>query len=383
MDTQQATRRLEEVIHSRLATNAEVVNNALEFIPRNRKAEVNKTGWRVSPSGDVNMLFTETPVEGPKGQLALPEVVAVPVHDHALSQVTSITGLNKQMLDKLLEKRQPWALDLVAHNLNETWRHIDGAPAFLARSDPRGQETIKAVVSSSYKTIDVRPTLNDFLLACEEYGVQPYKGRAGEINFALKMILPRIFTVGNDPFAIGLEMRNTDWGGAAVSIGVFFERLVCLNGMTSEKIFRQTHRGSAREKDIDWSEETMRLDRAASLSAMKDTVRQFFEPTRLESLVAQLQAAGSIYLTAEALEAKINKRLNKDTTKRVIDLFRSADNVRMPEGPTWLRAAQAVSAAAQDTEKLLLEEGKRPDETVLLMERLAGDLMVEGSKKAA
>jgi len=188
------------------------------------------------------------------------------------------------------------------------------------------------------------------------------------------MILPRIFDVGGDMFAVGLELRNTDWGGTAASIAVFFERLICLNGMTSDKVFRQTHLGAKLDRDVDWSDKTRQLSRDASISAMKDVVQGFFAPERIDSLVGQLQAAGTVTISQDKLENRLKGKVPKDTARRIVELFNSADDVRVPARPTWMRAAQAVSAVAQDVEK---DTGN--GDTVLDMERLAGQLMSEGA----
>jgi hypothetical protein len=56
-------------------------------------------------------------------------------------------------------------------------------------------------------------------------------------------------------------------------------------------------------------------------------------------------------------------------------MFDSADTVRIPAGPSWLRAAQALSAVSQDVEK----NGGGVD-SVLELERIAGQLMSHGAE---
>lgn len=392
LNEQQAKVRMEEVIHSRLQDNARVLDDALRFVPEDRKAPAEAVRWEVTDGNIVQMVVDE-PIPDTSSQPRLvtdePRLVTrnLGLHEHALGHASGISGVNKTFINTLLGTGDKWARDLVAHNLNETWHNLrekDGRPpAHLVRVDHRNQrEPIKAILSSSYKTIDVRPMLHEFLMQCDAFGVQPYRAGGGEITFAVKMILPRVFMIGSDPYAIGVELRNTDWGGVAAAINVFFERLVCLNGMTTEKVFRQVHSGAKLDRDIEWSDKTRQLARDTSISQMRDVVRGFFEPARLDSMVAQLQAAGKVEISRDKLEARLKGKLPQDTAKRVVELFESADDIRVPAGPSWMRAAQAVSAISQDIGKKMTEEGRDGGETLLDMERLAGSLMVEGAEAA-
>jgi hypothetical protein len=134
---------------------------------------------------------------------------------------------------------------------------------------------------------------------------------------------------------------------------------------------------------VEWSDKTRNLQRQASVSAMRDVVKGFFREDRIGTLVGQLEAAGTTMVTPDQLEARLARDLTKDATRRVVEIFSSADDVRVPAGPSWMRAAQAVSAVSQDLGKSATDEGRDGSEQVLGLERLAGQLMVEGAKKAA
>jgi len=362
--------KLEEIIHTRLAKNAELVEKALAFSPKDFKAPAELVSFSASscPSGQGDVM------------MKLGDLDPMRLHPHAIGHVAGISGVHNGFIASMLSKQEPWATELVSYALNETWRHLrvdktGRPPAHLVRTDPWATATVKAVLSASYKTIDVRPMLSEFLLACDSHGLVPYRANSGDLTFAIKLIRPNVFMVSGDAYALGLELRNTDWGGTAASIGVFFERLVCLNGMTTEKILRQTHLGARLDRDIDWSDKTLELNRRASLEAMRDVISSFFSEGRFESMVDQVRVAGSVTASSSQIASFLGSKVTKDVSRRVVEMFDSADTVRIPAGPSWLRAAQALSAVSQDVEK----NGGGVD-SVLELERIAGQLMSHGAE---
>jgi hypothetical protein len=85
------------------------------------------------------------------------------------------------------------------------------------------------------------------------------------------MVLPRIFEPLDREFVVfGGEWSNSDVGNGVHSFRTFALRVVCLNGMTREKVLKQVHLGTQLHEDLELSERTYRLDTATSVSALRD-----------------------------------------------------------------------------------------------------------------
>lgn len=370
---QAAAARLEEVIHKNLPGAQREVQRVFSQMPVDRKAPAELVTWEVQADGTVEMVADDAGVR-------------LPMHNHALGHVYGISGVPANFSNKLREVGEEWSRDLLAHNLNELWSRLrdrDGRPpAHLVRStqsprDTRFDELGMAVLSSSYKTIDTRPLLETFLEQSTALGAVPYHARGTDLQFAMKVIIPKVQIVNGDPYVFGLEYRNTDWGGTAAGLTAFLLRLACMNGMTTEKVFRKVHLGAKLDRDSDWSQKTRLLERDTTISAIADVTKGFLLPERQESLGAQLRAASEKEVSIDKIESTLKGKIPAGQVKRTIEVIQSADP-RVPRTLgskiSWLDAAQAVSAISQDVEVTGAADAEIGN-TVLDMERIAGSLM--------
>jgi hypothetical protein len=367
----EAAKRLEEVLHRNLGNVQDQVKKVFSEEPVDRKVPAEEVQWEVELDGTVFMSNKDASLN-------------LPMHGHAMQHVYNISGVPASFSRRLREKDEPWASELLAHNLNETWSRLrtkgGRPPVHLVRAKEHsslGGQLGMAVLSSSYKTIDTRPLLEAFLEKATELGAVPYQARGTDLQFAMKMVLPRVQMVGEDPYVFGLEYRNTDWGGTAAGLTAFIMRLACLNGMTTEKVFRKIHMGSRLDRDAEWSKKTRALENEATISAIGDMTKAFLLPERQESIAAQLAKAGETEVSLDKVENTLKGKVPVADVKRTVEILTSADP-RVPRTLgsriSWLDAAQALSAASQDT----LVRDETAEDSVLDMERLSGKLMNMG-----
>ena len=386
---EQAAARLEEVLHKNLAKAQSAVQAVFSEMPVDRKAPAEAVRWEVSQDNVVQMVLDNS--------------ATLPMHNHAMSQAYGIARVtNANFANACLGTGEDWARELLADALNKDWGNLPKddkgrPPAHLVRAKQKPTHQLgMAVLSASYNPIDTRPLLETVLEVSTDQGAVPYSASGTDLQFAIKMIIPRVEMVVGDPYVLGIEYRNTDWGGTAAGITAFFLRLACMNGMTTEKIFRRVHLGARLDRDVDWSQNTRRLDRDATLSMIKDSTKQFLLPEHRVSMFDSLRAAGEKELSIDKLNAILKGKVSQDTAKRVVEMVQSADP-RVPhtlgKGISWLDAAQAVSAVSQDIEVKanVAEAAEAPKrirvkdigDDVLDMERFAGSIFSMALQNAA
>ncbi|MFA4971507.1 MAG: hypothetical protein WC683_02760 [bacterium] len=375
VSAEQAAARLDEVIHRNLPNAKAQVARVFSEMPVDRKAPAELVEFAVTQDNNV--------------QMVLDKHDTLVLHDHALSHVYGIGQVvNANFANACLDADTDWARDLLQNVLNTDWAHLVGKdgrpPAHLVRARKKPDvELGMAVLSASYNTIDTRPLLETVLEVSDKSGAVPFSATGTDLQFAIKMVIPQVQMVGGDPYVLGIEYRNSDWGGTAAGITAFFLRLACMNGMTTERIFRRVHLGQRLDRDVDWSQDTRKLDHEATISMIKDSTSQFLLPERRQSMFDSLNAAGEKELTVDRLNTILKGQVSQDMAKRVVEMVQSADP-RVPhtlgKGISWLDAAQAVSALSQDIEAKALAGAPRKarsaqiGDDVLDLERFAGKI---------
>jgi hypothetical protein len=172
--------------------------------------------------------------------------VSEPMHVNAIKQAASRVEIPTAYVDKL-QSRGEWGQQLLAHNLNEQFSHLNG-DKFLTRST---HGVVKGFLSDSYRRMDSRPILDSFIAACDAVGALPYMGYNLESKMAIQAILPMVFEpVPGEVIAFGVYLGNSDFGDGALSLRGFFERMWCENGAIMEEILRKIHLGKRLSEDI-------------------------------------------------------------------------------------------------------------------------------------
>jgi len=77
----------------------------------------------------------------------------------------------------------------------------------------------------------------------------------------------------------GIIISNSEVGNGAYKVMPFMNVLKCQNGLISEESFAKVHLGRTKEVgEIDWSDDTLRLDDEALWSKISDLIRGTFNP---------------------------------------------------------------------------------------------------------
>lgn len=331
---------------------ASVIQSVYESVPTDQ----------IVPTSRVEFRSVARAADHTQFMVAFDDAEMITVSDHALAQVAERASSPPAYVRELARSIDSWKRDLAADILNRSYANLPRERC-LARS-VNGQ--LRGWMSDRYRRIDSRPCLDALVSEAEQVGALPFDGNATETRVAVKIILPRVLEPMPGEFvALGLEWSNSDYGNGTHGVREFLLRVACLNGATRENLLRQIHLGARLADTIEYSDRTLRLDTAASVSALKDVVRGALGPAAVENLAAKLRAAADRQASAATVRGAL-KSFPKDTVKAAVDAFESNDVLNLPAGPTAWRASNAISWIARHVD----DAEKRLD-----LERAAGALV--------
>ena len=287
------------------------------------------------------------------------------IHPHARQQLAEGVGVPSQYVDRLAGG-DDWQKTLLADILTRSYEQQPVEQRHLVRSIPDGNGNleIRGFLSDKFRRLDSRPILQAFVEAASAAGARPFRARSSDIRTSMQIILPMLREPIEGEFvALGLEWSNSDFGSGAHLLRSFILRLLCTNGMTGETHARQVHLGARLGDDISYSDETYRLDTAATVSATRDTVANLLTPDKINQQLDKIAAAGN----AEGSFGAITKQLTKEEQRRAKELFEGEDVQNLPAGNTAWRAANVLSWMAQSKDVAAERRGE--------LERHGGQLL--------
>lgn len=280
------------------------------------------------------------------------KVQSMSMHRHALDQAVEKSDvIGTTTARKLLDVKQPWATKLLAHNLNESYQHIDRSRV-LVRSVGG---TVKGVLSDKYRRLDSGPIFESFVKSMQTFGGVPVHGRMYDTKTTLTMALTTIFDpVPSDPKGMciaGATLGNSDYGDGALFLRLFFKRLICMNGAMRDDAFRQVHLGRRLSDDFTYSEETYQLDTRTSISAMGDILRGLMDPTKINEEMALIRRSAETQVDVARLFASLRSggSITKGEEKALVAVYNTPDVEMLPPGNSLWRASNALSLFAQDS----------------------------------
>jgi len=293
------------------------------------------------------------------------------LHSNAVRQVAEKVGVPVKYMRKLEDLHEPWAAELLAHNLNTLNSYADPDDRFLLRAvggDVRG------FLSDRYRRMDSGPILEAFADAAARFDAVPTDGFAGDTKWYLKMMLPHIFEpVPNEVMTHGVTLQNSDFGHGKLTLKVTSLRLWCTNYAIREESISQVHLGRRLTEDVEWSEKTHQLDTAAMASAVHDVVINALGPKAVnrEMLLVKLASEEGIDAGRRLDSLTRRKLLSKTEAKEAAEMFNQADVEILPPGNTMWRFTNALSALAG----VKREEGN--EDRAVELEELSGKVMTE------
>ncbi len=295
-----------------------------------------------------------------------------PMHKHALTQVAERAGIPGTYLNRLLAK--PYGPQLVIENLTTIFEEEEPSK-YLIRSVG---DQVRGVLSDSFRRMDSRPIIETFATECQAIGAVPIEGVGGDLRWSLRAILPMVFQPtekkGMEEYiAFGVALTNSDFGIGALSLRLFMLRVWCSNMALLEENLRQVHLGKRLADNIEFSNETYRLDTATQVSVMKDLIRGTLSPVKINESVA---------LIGKALEERINPKraweelpkqgLLKGEVAKVREIFNDGGVEVLCPGTTTARLTNAISWFAKQPEQ-------SPERRIEL-EAIAGKLLMKTPK---
>jgi hypothetical protein len=149
-----------------------------------------------------------------------------------------------------------------------------------------------------------------------------------------------------DPVRWGLQITNSEVGGAQFSIDNFVLRLACINGMVVTKVMSARHVGKRLGENL--SDEAIRADDKAFWLAARDELRASISEERFDEVVATLQGATE----GSRIVAPIKATETLAKTFDLTDGEKDAVLLQLAAGGDMSRygALNAVTAAAKGSE---------------------------------
>jgi hypothetical protein len=285
--------------------------------------------------------------------------------DYATGQIFSHYGIPRTFGAKLHE----WDMDaLLEKNFEEIGHGRFAGDGVMLRTVGNN---LKGWLSPSYRRIDAAPVLESFVEAAVNQGMVPMRGFNTDTRYQLRFVLPDIMTplgMENEATVFGASLTTSDYGAGAFKAELFLMRLICLNGMIGQQMFRRVHVGSRFESSDDvsiLSDTTHALDVRTMASAVRDLVRVL--PARKEAIKSKIEEAFEKEPSRAAWEM-VRKATDKGTFEKIKNTYdEQRDVALLPEKPSAWRLANAISLIAQGQDN----SDKRIDLEALAMNAVA------------
>lgn len=359
--------KLDDAINATQASAMSVIEKVQRETPNDRLAHSQALTFAVGPDGNILMGLNNRQAPG---------YFQEGLHKHALQQVADRAGIPTLYLNRLLDR--PYGAELIVENLSTIFRREDDKK-FLVRSV---NDQVRGVVSDSFRRMDSGPIIESFASACESIGAVPIEGTGGDLRWAIKAILPKVFQPpakagAEEMVAFGLQLANSDFGCGKLAVSAFCTRLVCTNHATFEQLMSQVHLGKRLTDDLEYSMDTYAADTQTQVLAVRDVVQHMLAPKKVHELVGRIGAALDARIDPKQAWAELPKLgLLKGEVEKVKELFNDAGVEQLPPGTSPARLSNAVSWFAKSA---------ATPERKLELEALAGHLMSNpvGLKAAA
>ncbi len=354
--------KLEESIHASQGTALSVIEKVQKETPNDRIAHSQSLKFAVQEVDGKQRILMGLANRKAKGYFQ------ETLHKHALEQVAERAGVPVLYLNRLLER--PYGGELIVENLSRIFKEEDDKK-YLVRSV---NDEVRGVLSDSYKRMDSAPIIESFAKACEEIGAVPIEGTGGDLRWAVKAIIPKVFRPASragseEIIAFGVQLSNSDFGRGTLSLNAFTTRVICTNHATLEQVMREVHLGKRHSEDLEFSKDTYAADTKTQALAVRDMVRGVLAPAKVNGLVARIGEALDQRIDPKQAWAELPKLgLLKGEVEKVKELFNDAGVEQLPIGTSPARLSNAISWFAKSATTA---------ERKLELENLAGQLLLK------
>ena len=226
--------------------------------------------------------------------------------------------------------------------------------------------------------MDSLEIIEAFGKTCQDIGAIPIEGIGGDLRWAIKAILPKVFQpsqkAGSEELvAFGVQLSNSDYGMGALSVRVFMQRVICTNYATLDEALRQVHLGKRLNDDMQYSAQTLAYDTKTVIGALQDIVRGVLAPARINETVTNIGRALEERIDPKQAWQELPKHgLLQNDIQRIQEVFRDGGVEQLPPGTTRARLANAISWFAKT----------EAPERRLELEQVAGEYILSGGRKS-
>ena len=260
-------------------------------------------------------------------------------------------------------------VDLLAHNVNY-W--LERKPHSDKRLIRTYQGEAIAVLSDRYRAIDNYDVATIALETANK--VLETQGRTMQVlrsyitdrvmNLTIMELEPSIVYPDGEQYRVGLEVRNSEVGAASFSMKGMIVRQSCTNGHIWGDPISQRHIGKRMGLGDIWSQRTIELQAATTLSQADDMVKATFDLKAAQAFADALQGlkVEKIPITAEY----------QDATEKILNLSNEDRKAiwGKVESNNKFELVQAITAHAND-----LFKQKEAPEKATDMQELGGKLV--------
>jgi hypothetical protein len=333
-----AIHKLEQLIVQGRTKASEVVDYVMNHQPSDRLARGGELGFE--PDADTNAVLIEYP-DSQAGR------IRQRLHRHSVQQMAQTSDLPLKFIDSLQQTTEPWAHELLAHNLKTVFTNRFTKSRYLLRS-VSGE--VRGFLSNRYRRLDSRPIIEAFATAVQQKGALPYDGYVTDTKVALQAIMPEVYEpIPGEMVAYGLSLENSDFGNGALSVRAYLLRIWCSNLAITQEEMRQVHLGRRLDESVHYSQRTYELDAETTVSALKDVIGAQLNAEALRRRMESVRQANEQPVDAGTARDRLRKTLLKSESDAVIDAYNSPDTHNLPAGNTVWRLSNAISWVAGNT----------------------------------
>lgn len=292
------------------------------------------------------------------------------LNNNAVSQIAEKLAIPTKYLRDLAEGDE-WKRHLCAQILNEhsSWTN---RKRFLIRTV--GEE-VRGVMSDSYRRLNAVNIMSAFVDEAQRQKAEVANAYMTDTKVWCETLLPMPFDIptknnGIVKIFVGARFSTSDYGDGSVDMRSFILNGACLNGMVRESVMKQIHLGGRLPENIALSEETYRLDTAATASAITDLTKDLYSNETIRAKAVEIQKASEMEvdlskeLTNLVRKGSLLKNEGSEVEKLLVN-NRPGDGL---EGSSTLwKLSQGINAFARDLD----QDQKRSRE----LQEISGELL--------
>jgi hypothetical protein len=290
------------------------------------------------------------------------------LHSNALYQLAERFNVPVKFMKRMANSNEQWQKELMEEILNYHSDNLD--KRFLIRTV--GEEA-RAVLSDRYRPLNSELLLGAFMEEVQEQGGLIADAFIDDTRLWVETIHPDPVIV-NTPkngqliLAYGAQLANSDFGDGALTMRSFLLQGRCVNGWVARNNVRAVHLGKRLPDQVQFSQETYRLDSETMSSAIRDHARTIFNPASIHKRVEEIKQASETEIDIKTqLEDMFKQgqllKEEKEGVERVL-MEGNPDNGTQGEN-TLFKLSQALTKKAQDFEPRRMRE----------VQELAGNLI--------